>query len=176
MLNLPDEVLATPYGQTLLSFLANFETAAATHDAENSRPDPRPSRETPPHGHMPRHRPSCGPCDVPMFMMMGRPWGGAYGGCPPCRPRRGGCAHVPTEDKPSTSRASPAEQPQQPNDPVAACLGDLVDALRSAGREDLLDNVLAEHHAVLASLRSADDEEMPEAPKKASDDSFEVVQ
>lgn len=177
VLKLPDEVLATPYGQTLLSFLANFETAAATHDAE----DAQPAREAP-RNQAPR-RGGCGPppaaCGfgMPMFMMMGGPCGGAYG-CPPCRPRRSACRQ---EDKPSTSQAPAEERPEPPpaaeqHDPVGACLADLVDALRSAGRPDLLDNVLAEHHGVLASLRGDGDEDMPEAPKKASDDSFEVVQ
>lgn len=117
-----------------------------------------------------------------MFMMVdGVPWGGALGGCPPCGPRRGGCPRR-EEDAPSTSRAPAKEDHPEdppPADPVTACLSDLVDALRSAGRNDLLDNVLAEHHAVLASLHGNgenDDEEMPEAPKKVSDDSFEVVQ
>lgn len=173
--NLPDEVLATPYGQTLLSFLANFETAAATHDAE----DAIPSRARDRADQAPRRR-ACGPasCGIPsgMFMMMGGPWSGAYGGCHPCRPRRACPRESKTEEGPSTSRAPADAQPPPKTDPVAACLTDLVDALRSAGRNDLLDNVLAEHHAVLASLRGNDDEDMPEAPKKASDDSFEVVQ
>lgn len=226
VLNLPNEVASTPYGQTLLSFLATFETAAAAHDAEQPteptrqpRPAPQPREEGP--SCRPRRR--CGPMPPafglpPFFMMMQGPFGGGpWDGCGPCGPaacgggprsaRRGCPQRTPAPantkqaaDKPSTSRQPPPE-PEGPaadhdnpfaegDNPFAACLADLIDVVRGAGRDDLLDNVLAEHHAVLDSLhqdggdgeegkqvdKEEEDVDMHEAPKKAEEDSFEVVQ
>ncbi len=212
VLDLPNQVAATPYGQTLLSFLANFETAAAAHDAENPT-EPTRANPTRARSDGPSCRRRCGPHPAaaaaafglpPWLLMMQGPFGGAWDGCGPCGPaacrgggprsaRRPHPAPAPTNQqaagKPSTSRDPPPTDPPPTDEelhgdddagnPFAACLADLINAVRTAGRDDLLDDVLAEHHAVLDSLRDeqgAGDVDMPEAPKKGEEESFEVVQ